>query len=369
MKCCVNCFRDTDIRERIVSLNEKGSCDFCDMQNVYIMDLEKASTQEEYAKGLVLVFETLIEQFTTHFQKEYFDQASKLADFLEKNTRIFCMDASNISKFLKMILPQVYADKQALFDGLVIPTYLKDPQQVSQNGIFKGESWQAFQNDIRYNNRFHSTMVNEKILLDFFDACKISIGKGKRLYRARISENESPLLDHQMWAAPKGQASPRRLNASGIGYLYLSEDSNAALEEIKPAVNDVCTIATFEVIADKKCALRVVDLGQISNISIFTSEVSRYLMNQNILSKIDLAMRKTSKRNRSEVKYAPTEYMSDLIKSMDVDGIRYKSTLSPDVNNIVLFNENADGHSKIKQINSELKTVKISKLHYEKVIM
>ncbi|MFT8995497.1 MAG: hypothetical protein ABF992_11225 [Lentilactobacillus hilgardii] len=85
------------------------------------------------------------------------------------------------------------------------------------------------------------------------------------------------------------------------------------LQEIKAAVNDICTVATFEI----KEPLQLVDLSQILNIGIFNSpEKDVYLMNQDILQNIDSAMRKSSTRNRSEVTYAPTEYMSDLIKLM-----------------------------------------------------
>ncbi|AKP65358.1 hypothetical protein FC99_GL002591 [Levilactobacillus koreensis JCM 16448] len=70
-------------------------------------------------------------------------------------------------------------------------------------------------------------------------------------------------------------------------------------------------------------------------------------------------MRATSGQERSEVAYVPTEYMSDLIKSMGVDGIMYDSTLRPDVQDLVLFNEDS-----LEQIDSELVTYRISGLDY-----
>ncbi|MFT8384814.1 RES family NAD+ phosphorylase [Lentilactobacillus hilgardii] len=89
------------------------------------------------------------------------------------------------------------------------------------------------------------------------------------------------------------------------------------------------------------------------NIRIFNSpEKDVYLMNQDILQNIDSAMRKSSTRNRSEVTYVPTEYMSDLIKLMGVDGIMYNSTVSTDSTDIVLF---AD--KKLIQITSAIKNL------------
>ncbi|MBZ2200239.1 MAG: hypothetical protein ABGA11_06025 [Liquorilactobacillus hordei] len=129
----------------------------------------------------------------------------------------------------------------------------------------------------------------------------------------------------------------------------LFNDWKVKLQEIKAAVNDICTVATFEI----KELLQLVDLSQILNIRIFNSpEKDVYLMNQDILQNIDSAMRKSSTRNRSEVTYVPTEYMSDLIKLMGVDGIMYNSTVSTDSTDIVLF---AD--KKLIQITSAIKNL------------
>ncbi|MFT8595479.1 MAG: hypothetical protein ABF735_08265 [Lentilactobacillus hilgardii] len=129
----------------------------------------------------------------------------------------------------------------------------------------------------------------------------------------------------------------------------LFNDWKVKLQEIKAAVNDICTVATFEI----KELLQLVDLSQILNIRIFNSpEKHVYLMNQDILQNIDSAMRKSSTRNRSEVTYVPTEYMSDLIKLMGVDGIMYNSTVSTDSTDIVLF---AD--KKLIQITSAIKNL------------
>lgn len=158
------------------------------------------------------------------------------------------------------------------------------------------------------------------------------------------------------------KASAGRLNSAGIPYLYLSEREIVALKEIKAAVNDVCTIATFITTSE----LNVVDLSRIADISIFSFEnKSTYLLNYQILQDIDQAMKNTSGKFRSEVVYAPTEYMSDLIKSMNVDGIIYNSSLDKNTKDVVLFKDYDDQDSKIEQIRSEIKTIIIKKIDYQ----
>ncbi|MFT8427872.1 MAG: RES family NAD+ phosphorylase [Leuconostoc mesenteroides] len=342
---------------RIEDLSEMGNCDFCNSQNVSIMNLTKASHKGIYAANVASDFEDIIDQYTTEVPNDLIDKSHKISDFLSQVPNLFKIDNDKIATFLKELLLNRYSADPDLFDKVTIPVYLKNKDYMKKYGIFKGKSWSDFEHDIKFNNRFHSKMSNDKILLAFFDDCSVKLSVGKRLYRARISKDKLPIGCRQMGAAPLGFSQSGRLNASGIGYLYLSDDWEVALKEIKAAVNDVCTVATFEV----KEPLHLVDLSQIINISIFNSpEKDVYLMNQDILQDIDGAMRKSSTKDRSEVAYAPTEYMSDLIKSMKVDGIMYKSTISTDRDDVVLFSG-----KKLNQIVSDIRTYRITGLTYE----
>lgn len=365
MKCCINCFYDKDIRERITSLNNRSDCDLCGTRETNVLELnniEESSIQNNIIKNIVSDFDNLLSEFTNNFDEKYSNYAHKLSDYLEKYTNIFAIPEDDISKFLKSLFPSLYKENPSLFNSVVVPTYLLNPEKVETNGIFKGHSWDEFKKDIQYNNRFHSTMVNDNILLDFFRDCSVTRSGKTRLYRARVSDKGSIFTPEEMWAAPNGIASAGRLNASGIGYLYLCEDSNTPLQEVKSSVNDICTVAVFEIREEQSLCLT--DLSQLSNISVFTSpDLTRYLMNQKILQDIDKSMGETSNKNRSDIDYAPTEYMSDLIKSTGVDGIMYKSTLDKDVNNVVLFN-GLQSNNKISQLTSEIKTYKIKNISY-----
>lgn len=366
MKCCIECFKDREIRDRFKSFNEKGNCDFCGAHNKKVLDLDARNSQEINDQNLAIDFENLIEQFTNDSNTNFVNKRHMLSDYLEKHTSIFSDSVSSekILQFLKCLLPQQYNENPDIFDQPVIPAYLLNKDKLEREGIFYGKTWKDFKHDIQHNNRFHSTMVNDKILADFFEDCSIFLKDKKRLYRARISDDGEPLKSQNMWSAPFGSASSGRLNASGIGYLYLSEDIMVCLQEIKASVNDICTVATFEIETDD---LKVVDLGQISNISIFTTpSLSRYLMNYDVFQDIDSAMIETSQKNKSEIEFAPTEFMSDLIKSTGADGIMYKSTLDTSINDIVLFDGAESTNSKIHQLDSEIKTYRITKSSYEK---
>ncbi|MCH5464073.1 RES family NAD+ phosphorylase [Levilactobacillus tujiorum] len=361
MRCCVNCFTDNDIQDRIRSLHEKGDCDFCGSKRIDVLDITKAREgRDGYAEGFVADFRDLVDQFTPLFSKKEFSKRSnKLANFLVDLTNSFKLNSTKTYDLLLELLPDYYKSSPETFDDLVIPTYLLEPDRMKKNSVFGKNTWKDFKEDIQYCNRFHSTVANVEMLTKFFRGCKTSIGKGELYVRARISPDGTPIAPQDMGAAPRNKSTSGRLNASGIGYLYLCNSEDVALIEIKAAINDICTIATYEIKED----LEVVDLSNISSIGIFQSELDKdiYLMNQSSLKDLDHAMRTSSGRERLEVEYVPTEYISDLIKSMGVDGIMYDSTVNNDSKDIVLFKED-----KVKQLSGRIKSYRIDTLDYQK---
>lgn len=367
MRCCENCFNDVDIKARIRDIDERGNCDFCYSRDVYTLDIKKASNNENYAENIIFDFEGLLNLYTAYDLnknpklEKFDDESHKLADQLFNDTNIFNLPSNGISKLLKALMSRKYRENKEIFNSLVIPKYLLNDDLMRSSGIFKGETWESFEKDIKYNNRFHSTMTNENILMEFFEATTVSLPAGSEFYRARISDDGNPIPEHAMGAAPLGVASPGRLNASGIGYLYLCEHYDIAIAEIKSSLNDLCTVAKFKTLSE----LNLVDLSQINKLSIFQFDnKEQYLMNYEILNKLDYSMRKLSSNQRSEIEYVPTEFISDLIKYMkidgvEVDGIKYISTIDNETQDIVLFDEN-----KAVQLKDELLTYQVKKISY-----
>lgn len=367
MKCCENCFNDVDIKARIRNIAESGNCDFCHSKNVCTLDIEKTIFDKNYAENIISDFEDLLNLYVVYDLdkspelEKFDDESHKLADHLFSNTNIFNLSSNKISKLLKKLLTRKYSENKELFNSLVIPRYLLNEMLMKSSGIFKGDTWENFEEDIKYNNRFHSTMTNEEILMRFFEATTIELKEGSEFYRARISGDGSPISSDHMGAAPSGIASPGRLNASGIGYLYLCERYDVAVAEIKSSLNDVCTVAKFKTLSK----LTLVDLSQISKLSIFQFDnKEQYLMNYEILNKLDDSMRRLSSNERSEIGYVPTEYISDLIKYMTIngkriDGIKYISTIDDETLDIVLFDEN-----KAQQLKNELTSYQVRKINY-----
>lgn len=136
---------------------------------------------------------------------------------------------------------------------------------------------------------------------------------------------------------PKENNLAGRGNPDHIRYLYLSEDNTTPIYEVKPTIGQHISIAKLK-------SLRELKLYDFTIASDDPLELNLF----NIISE------KFSMPNYGETtKYLPTQYLAELIKSMNFDGIRFKSSLNNGGYNVMLFNVDD-----CKVLSSELVTVK-----------
>ena len=143
-----------------------------------------------------------------------------------------------------------------------------------------------------------------------------------------------------MSAPPVGASSEGRANAKGITCLYLANEVETALHEVRAGLFDYVSVAKFRLKQD----ISVVDLRFISQISPFSvPELLDYAINKQYLVKLDSEMSKSLRRSDSTLDYVPTQYIVDFIKSIEHDGqkdysgIVYNSTTYPDGYNLAIF--------------------------------
>lgn len=130
-------------------------------------------------------------------------------------------------------------------------------------------------------------------------------------------------------APPKGKAGSGRANPPGISYLYVSDNIDAAIMEVRPRLEQDVSVATIRLEKD----MRIFDLCDI-NWALSNAELNKYLM---LLSKTF-----SIPASGNEDDYYPMQYLCEYIKQMHFDGIRFSSSLMPAAKNLVLFNTNAD---------------------------
>jgi len=135
-----------------------------------------------------------------------------------------------------------------------------------------------------------------------------------------------------------------RTNPAGIVNLYLASSRETAVSEVRPWVGELVSVGVFETTAN----LSLVDLSlghDKFSISEFTlpellgeAEISQEKTDQAVWNSIDSAFSRPTTRTDAGAEYAPTQYLSEVVRTAGYDGLFYKSAFGGSKGyNIVLF--------------------------------
>ena len=172
-----------------------------------------------------------------------------------------------------------------------------------------------------------------------------------------------------MGPPPKNSAIEGRANPKGIPYLYLSTNEDTAIAEKRPWIGAEVTLGYFEILED----LNIVDTStdkpknpltkfnkhfEIRSVESYSdAEKEEYIWGD-----INYAFSKPISANESTLKYLPTQFLSEKLKTIGYDGIAYKSSLREDGHNICIFYPD-----KAKCFCCNMFTVNKIKYEYEKL--
>lgn len=132
-----------------------------------------------------------------------------------------------------------------------------------------------------------------------------------------------------------------RANPKGISYLYLSDEDNTSMAELRPHKGQIISLAQFKMNRD----LKLVDCSSVQNQysywrCIFDEPHSQEDIGSAIWSMINSAFSKPVTNNESSADYIPTQILAELFKAEDFDGVCFKSGLGEE-HNFLLFDADA----------------------------
>lgn len=240
------------------------------------------------------------------------------------------------------------------------------------------KSWRSFmtfeQKTVHESRFIHDDETNDflKAIIDTSDARTHWISKGQILWRAQLGNEKKKNIDKNKLVSEEvlpytsermkpliGEASEGRANPKGIPYLYLSDDKDTALTEVRPWIGSLVSLAEFKL----NNKVKLIDC------SVEHNKVTRYYLNEpNSLSRaksiwahIDKAFSKPIQLNDNTANYVPTQILAELFREEGFDGIIYQSNLGIG-KNILLFNiDSADVVScslyEAKEINLKFKEI------------
>lgn len=310
MKVCANCFNDEEIKNFITSSStDICICDCCG-SNDCVIELSD-------------LYDFFIEFIGLFCKTE--DTNSNLSTIINSDWSIFSSeDCAN-----KII--------SELFKQNIIPLKETDSTQYIDEILECKEVWHNLKNNVKSKSRFFTDLSSFE--WDSFIQPNYTIKKNTLLYRARILPvGTNKLTPSQMGCPPPDKTPAGRANPLGIPYLYLCDNEDTTLYEIRSVYLDKVCIGVFRTVRD----LKIVDFNNLINPFYAFCEGGESLVDsvrrRIVMDNICKDLSKPLRRFDTELEYVPTQLICEYCKLNEADGIMFKSSLHPEGRNIVLFN-------------------------------
>lgn len=333
MVVCPNCFADRELKGFVSSSTRIGDCEICGSIKQPLLDVSE----------ILDFFQELIDNL----------QLSKTGVPLIKKIQsnwCFFNNQECGNKILDFVLPKLVSKISSTKQKV---DYIDD---ILDNFNY----WEKLKKEIKWNKRFISNteFLVQELGWDGFFNTQFEITPKDELFRARIHSQSGiiPFSNSQMLCPSPEFSNGGRANPSGIPYLYLSDNSETVLYEIRASYLDELSVGTFH-LKDSYNSVKIVDFTEDTPLFQSSSiQLSNTIKAKHLRAIISNDLSKPMRRYDSEIEYIPTQFICEFIKVYTgAEGIRFGSSLHPKGKNIVIFNQ------ELMECKS-VTTVKINKL-------
>lgn len=209
-----------------------------------------------------------------------------------------------------------------------------------------------FQRHVRFEQRYVQTAPVAEFLAALATTLPSrtrSLSKGAVLYRAQIGYEEDHVEGELIITGFKEQrmkpnrefCGEGRANPRGIAYLYLSNDLNTCMAEMRPQRGQSLSVAQFGVRRDLRlvnCYSVEREFGDIE--LIFSPPTTREGIRDAIWWQINQAFSRPVSHGDNSSDYIPTQILAEFFRHHGFDGVCFKSGLG-EGHNFVLFDLSA----------------------------
>ncbi|QED38079.1 hypothetical protein FK178_10245 [Antarcticibacterium arcticum] len=341
MNVCSKCFSDKELIGYIESFEKSGQCDICRNNDSFIILLDELQD----------FFQELIDNYDPD------DSGISLNNKIHENFGLFSNHKSG-SYILNYLLPKL---KTSILNADSKVNYIQD--------ILDNIShWEILKDELKWGKRFLTDIIylTEELGWDGFFNTQFQLGHDVSLYRARVHHisGQNSYKSFEMKCPPKERVGGGRANPLGIPYLYLSDNEETVLYEVRASYLDEVTIGEFKLITDQ--SIKIVDFTE--DTSLFQPErVNQAIKGKLLREKISSDLSKPMRRYDSEIEYIPTQFICEFIKVFTgAEGIRFQSSLDINGKNLVIFNQDlikCNATKLVKVTNISLKSVKMETKH------
>lgn len=336
---CKDCFADKELKGFILSQGNIRNCDCC-----FSKEIETISTEE-----LLDFFKELFD----NFKKK--SNGASIVSLIQGNWSLF----SNLEyghKILNYILDKISSDfsnSEELVDF---------SDDILENVNF----WFKLKEQLKWEKRYFTDIdfLTQDLGWDSFFESKVAIKKEDIFYRARLHQNADDEIYpiEKMYCPPAIYATAGRANPIGIPYLYLSDNEETVLYEIRASFLDEVSIGVFS--KDDKILNDVTISDFTESTSLYApNEVNKRIKSTLLKKYISRDLSKPMRRYDSELDYIPTQFICEFIKVFtNVQGIKFRSSLHNVGNNLVIFNQEIMKCSGVKKVKISKVKIKSSEL-------
>jgi len=313
---CKDCFADKELRGLIISQENLGDCDCCKRKGVEIIAIEE----------LLDFFKELFDNFQIE------PEGKSLVSIIQGNWNLFSnLECGN--KVLNFSLSKIDSSLTSS-ENLV-----NFNSEILENINY----WGALKEQLKWERRYFTNIehLTNDLGWDSFFESKVVIQKEDIFYRARLHKNanENIFLNEEMFCPQKEDSTAGRANPLGIPYLYLSDNEETILYEIRASFLDEVSIAAFGIKKDLENEIIISDFTETPTL-YQPNEVNKRIKSTLLKQIISRDLSKPMRRYDSELDYIPTQFICEFIKIFtNVHGIKFRSSLHNVGNNLVIFNQ------------------------------
>lgn len=308
---------DDELKGFIISQGNVGNCDCCHTKEIEILPIEE----------LYDFFSELLRNFQLK------DGGETIVNKLQGNWDLFKGNAI-AKKILNVVLSNVESDINSIDDAVDFT------DEIIENINY----WQTLKEQLKWERRYLTDInfLTEDLGWDSFFNSKIILTENDILYRARLHDKPSlpSFSEDEMSCPPKDITSGGRSNPAGIPFLYLSDNEETILYEIRASYLDEVSIGTFSLSNGIDEDVKISDFTETPTL-FHPNEINKRIKSTLLKRSISRDLSKPMRRYDSELDYIPTQFICEFIKVFTgVQGIKFRSSLHPTGNNIVLFDKN-----------------------------
>jgi hypothetical protein len=315
MKICSNCFKDTELKAYISSSTKQGDCEVCKSLNVPVIKID----------DLYDYFQELINNFKLS------KPGKPLISIIQDKWSFF--SSLNIAEeILNTLLNEIKTDVK---NANCLVDYA---DEILDNVAY----WEQFKEDIKWSQRFVLDIkyLTEELGWDGFFNTGFMLTPKDSLFRARVHHKSgmSPYPASQMYCPEPKSVTGGRANPQGIPYLYLCDNPETVLYEVRATYLDELSIGRF-ILKHPLKELKIVDFTE--NTPLYQpNKVTETIKSKLLRDLISKDLSKPMRRYDSEIDYIPTQFICEFIRVFTgAAGIRFSSSLHPIGKNYVIFDK------------------------------